>query len=243
MNTNLVNTTPNDNTLVKVQNLFKSYRRGHYAVEDVSFTIPRGHIVGILGPNGCGKTSTLKMLIGLLKPTRGEILIDGKHPGAETNAWISFMPDRNFLDKSMSVRQALVLFQDMFQDFEPDKAKAMLQDMNIDEKSRLKDLSKGNLEKVQLALIMGRNAKLYVLDEPIGGVDPAAREFILKTILRNYREDAAILISTHLISEVEYVLDDVLLMRDGHILLQEPAEELREKHGSSINDYFKDLFA
>ncbi len=229
--------------IAEVNHLYKAYRLGKYAVEDISFTIPAGHIVGLLGPNGCGKTSTIKMLTGLLTATKGEILVGGEKLGVQSRAIISYMPDRNFLDKNMKVADTLHFFNAMFADFKLDRAENMLADMNIPLEMQLKELSKGMLEKVQLSLVMSRDAKLYILDEPIGGVDPAARDVILNHILRNYCEDAAILISTHLISEVENFLDDIILMKDGHILLQESTEVLREQNGESVNSYFKQLFS
>ncbi len=229
--------------IVEVNHLYKSYRFGKYAVEDVSFTIPAGHIVGLLGPNGCGKTTTLKLLNSVLQPSKGEILINGQKPDASTHALISYMPDQNFLDLSMTVEEAMLFYHDLFADFRIDQTRKMLHDMNIQPDSRLKELSKGMLEKVQLALVMGRQARLYILDEPIGGVDPAARETILREILLNYHEDAAILISTHLISEVENFLDDVIVMKEGRVLLQESTEVLREQKGESVNSYFKKLFS
>lgn len=233
----------NSENIVTVSHLTKSYQGARRAVDDCSFTIPRGRIVGLLGPNGCGKTTTIKLLNGLLKPDRGEILIDGEKPGIQSHAVISFLPDRTFLDLNMKVSEAIGFYQDIFADFNLEKAQTMRQEMGIEENMKLKELSKGTLEKLQLLLVMGRDARLYILDEPIGGVDPIARDSIIHSILNNYAEDASILISTHLIAEIENILDDVILMYNGHIFLQESAEKLRADSGKSVNSYFKEAFA
>ena len=232
----------NENILT-AEHLVKSYRGSHRAVDDCSFVIPRGHIVGPLGPNARGKTTTIKMINGLLRPDEGEILIDGEKPGIATHAMVSYMPDRTFLDLDMKISSAIAFYADVFGDFNCGKAKEMRSELGLEEDAKLKELSKGMLEKLQLLLVMSRDAQLYVLDEPIGGVDPAARESILHSILNNSAENAAILISTHLIAEVENILDDVILMHSGHVVLQEPAEQLRAEKGKSVNSYFKEVFA
>ena len=212
------------------------------ALDNVNFTIEPGRVVGLLGPNGSGKTTLLKLANGLLTPTDGEILIDGDAPGKKSRSLVSYLPDKPYLADWMKVRQLLDFFEDFYDDFDRDRAMEMLLRLNIGEDMRIKEMSKGTREKTQLILVMSRKAKLYLLDEPIGGVDPATRDYILDTIIRNYNPEAAVVISTHLIAYVEQVLDDVIFIDKGRIVLQSSVDDIREERGMSVDQYFREVF-
>lgn len=229
--------------LVEIHNLTKSYDKRKEALHDLTLTLPRGRIVGLLGPNGSGKTTLIKLLNGLLVPDGGEILIDGEKPGPSTKAKVSYLPERTYLKNGATIRELLSYFQDFYEDFRTDRAKEMLAALRIEENARIRALSKGTREKVQLILVMSRDASLYILDEPIAGVDPAARDYILRTIITNYNENATVLISTHLITDIENILDEVIFMREGRLLLQTSVEEIREEKGKSVDAYFREVFA
>jgi len=227
--------------LVEFEHVTKQYGNKK-ALNDLSFTIEPGKIYGLLGPNGSGKSTTIKMINDLLQPTSGKVLVNGQAPGVASKQIISYLPDRNYLSDWMKVSDTFKLFSDFYADFDEKRAAEMLRSLNIDETARLKTLSKGTLEKVQLILIMARRAKLYVLDEPIAGVDPAARDYILQTILSNYGEDSSILISTHLITDIEKILDEVLFIQNGQIVLQGAVDDIRADHGKSIDGLFREVF-
>lgn len=229
--------------LVEIHNLTKSYDKRKEALHDLTLTLPRGRIVGLLGPNGSGKTTLIKLLNGLLVPDGGEILIDGEKPGPSTKAKVSYLPERTYLKNGATIRELLSYFQDFYEDFRTDRAREMLAALRIEENARIRALSKGTREKVQLILVMSRDASLYILDEPIAGVDPAARDYILRTIITNYNENATVLISTHLISDIENILDEVVFMKEGRLLLQTSVEEIREEKGKSVDAYFREVFA
>lgn len=212
------------------------------ALSGIDLTIERGRIVGLLGPNGSGKTTFIKLINGLLCPTSGTLLINGQTPGAETKKVVSYLPERTYLSSNMKVSDLLNFFYDFYDDFDRERALKMLNHLQIPENARLKAMSKGTKEKVQLIMVMSRDADLYCLDEPIGGVDPAARDYILQTIIANYNENASVLISTHLISDVENILDDVIFIQDGTIKLTSSVEELREKEGKSVDSIFREVF-
>lgn len=227
--------------LLECKNLSKVYIKKQ-ALNTVNLSIERGRIVGLLGPNGSGKTTLIKIINGLLQPTTGEVLINGIAPGVESKKVIAYLPDKTYLNEWMTIRDLLQFFADFYDNFNMEKAKAMLKDLNIDETVKLKTLSKGNKEKVQLILVMARDAELYLLDEPIGGVDPAARDYILKTILTNYNSNASILLSTHLIQDVEQIFDDIIFLNQGNIVLDEPVDKVREERGKSIDALFREVF-
>jgi ABC-2 type transport system ATP-binding protein len=208
----------------------------------VNLTIEPGRVVGLLGPNGSGKTTLLKLCNGLLTPSAGEILIAGAKPGPETKAVVSYLPDKPYLADWMNVGQLMDFFGDFYADFDRERALDMLAHLNINEQQSIKQMSKGTREKVQLILVMSRKAGLYLLDEPIGGVDPATRDYILDTIIRNYNPAAAVVISTHLIADVEQVLDEVVFIRSGQIMLQSPVDAIREEKGMSVDQYFREVF-
>ena len=212
------------------------------ALDMVNLSIEPGRVIGLLGPNGSGKTTLLKLANGLLTPTDGEILIDGDAPGKKSRSLVSYLPDKPYLADWMRVRQLLDFFEDFYDDFDRDRAMEMLLRLNIGEDMRIKEMSKGTREKTQLILVMSRAAKLYLLDEPIGGVDPATRDFILDTIIRNYNPEAAVVISTHLIADVEQVLDDVIFINNGKIVLTSSVDSIREEHGMSVDQYFREVF-
>ena len=212
------------------------------ALDMVNLTIEPGRVIGLLGPNGSGKTTLLKLANGLLTPTAGEILIDGEAPGRESRSLVSYLPDKPYLADWMKVCQLLDFFEDFYDDFDRDRAMEMLLRLNIGEDMCIKEMSKGTREKTQLILVMSRKAKLYLLDEPIGGVDPATRDYILDTIIRNYNPDAAVVISTHLIADVEQVLDDVIFIDKGRVVLQSSVDEIREERGMSVDQYFREVF-
>lgn len=228
--------------ILECHGLSKQYNRMSYALQNLNLALEPGQIVGLLGPNGSGKTTLIKLINDLLVPTEGRILIDGKTPGVETKKIVSYLPERSCLDESMRIKEILRYFADFYQDFSTEKADAMLRDLEIDPADRLRTLSKGSREKVQLVLVMSRDARLYVLDEPIGGVDPAARDYILRTILSNYREDATVLLSTHLIYEIENILDRVLFLRQGQIVLNAGVDEIRTQQGKSVDTLFREVF-
>ena len=213
------------------------------AVNNITLSLPRGKIIGLLGPNGSGKTTLIKMMNGLLTPTHGNIRINGQFVGADTKAHVAYLPDRTYLSGGQKISRVLDFFCDFYLDFQRDKAMAMLQSLNIDPDMKLKALSKGTREKVQLILVMSRDADLYVLDEPIAGVDPAARDYILRTIINNYNPGSTILLSTHLIGDIESVLDEVIFMRYGHLVLYTSVDNIREQHGKSVDAYFREVFA
>lgn len=227
--------------ILSCKNLIKNYG-GFRALDGLSLESAPGRIVGLLGPNGSGKSTLIKLANGLLTPNGGEILVDGKRPSPETKAIVSYLPERTYLNNWMKVSDALEFFRDFYPDFRQDRAVEMLHSLNIDEKKTLGAMSKGTREKVQLILVMSRAAKLYLLDEPIGGVDPAARDYILNTILTNYDQDATIVISTHLISDIERILDDVIFIQNGKTVLQSSVEEIREKQGTSVDALFREVF-
>ncbi|MBQ3104341.1 MAG: ABC transporter ATP-binding protein [Lachnospiraceae bacterium] len=229
--------------LVRVNDLTKVYGKRTVALEGVNLTIPRGRIVGLLGPNGSGKTTLIKIMNGLLSPTRGNVWINGSLPGPATKATVSYLPERNALDLSMRVEELLDFFGDFYADFSRERAGEMLRSLNISPKDRLKSMSKGTREKVQLILVMSREADLYILDEPIAGVDPAARDYIIRTIIGNYNSNATVLLSTHLITDIENVLDEVIFLKEGHVVLQSSADALREQQGKSVDAYFREVFA
>lgn len=212
------------------------------ALDEVNLSIEPGRVVGLLGPNGSGKTTLIKLANGLLTPSAGELLIDGKAPGRETKALVSYLPDKEYLPAWMNARQLMDFFTDFYADFDRERAGEMLNRLGIDESMRIKQMSKGTREKVQLILTMSRQAKLYLLDEPIGGVDPATRDYILDTIIRNYNPSAAVVISTHLIADVEQVLDDVIFIRSGCVLLQSSVDAIREEQSKSVDAYFREVF-
>lgn len=229
--------------LVEVNNLTKVYEKKKVALSQVNLIIPRGKIIGLLGPNGSGKTTLIKLISGLLVATEGEILINGSKPGPESKSVVSYLPERTYFQSSMKVKELIDYFADFYQDFRPERARQMLMNLNINEDARLKTLSKGTKEKVQLIMVMSRDAQLYVLDEPIAGVDPAARDYILRTIISNYNENATVLLSTHLISDIEKILDEVIFIREGKVVLPDTVENIRESKGKSVDTYFREVFA
>lgn len=228
--------------LIEILGLTKAYDERHIAVNNISLILPRGKIIGLLGPNGSGKTTLIKMMNGLLAPTEGSIRIDGQLVGVETKAKVAYLPDRTYLSGNKKVSEILNFFCDFYEDFSRERAIDMLQSLGIEPGARMNTLSKGTKEKVQLILVMSRNADLYILDEPIAGVDPAARDYILRTILSNYNPNSTVLISTHLIGDVEQVLDEVIFMRYGQLVLYTSVDNIRRQHGKSVDAYFREVF-
>ena len=227
--------------LVECLDLTKNFS-GKKALDAVNLQIGRGKIIGLLGPNGSGKTTLIKLANGLLTPDSGEVLICGKKPGVETKAVVSYLPDKTVLPEWMSTEKLMDLYEDFYKDFDRARAQEMLARLNLDKKQRIGQMSKGTKEKVQLIMVMSRRAKLYLLDEPIGGVDPATRDYILNTIIKNYEEDASVIISTHLISDVENILDDVIFINKGQISLQASVDDIREQYGKSVDGLFREVF-
>jgi ABC-2 type transport system ATP-binding protein len=228
-------------SIVECRNLVKFFP-GCLALNSINLSIPRGRIVGLLGPNGSGKSTLIKLINGLLTPNSGEVLVKGIQPGIETKPVVSYLPERTYLNDWMSVQTMIEFFGDFYPDFNQSKAYDMLQRLHINPNDRLKTMSKGTKEKVQLILVMSREAELYVLDEPIGGVDPAARDYILDTIISNYSENATVLISTHLITDVEKVLDEVIFINMGNIVLTSTVDDIREKENKSVDALFREVF-
>ncbi len=211
------------------------------ALKGINLELPEGKVIGLLGPNGSGKTTLIKLASGLLLPTAGEILVGGQKPGVETKKMVAYLPERNYLDLSKKISRHVDFMGDFYKDFNKEKAYEMLERLEIDPKRPLKDLSKGNREKVQLILVMSREAKLYLLDEPIGGVDPAARDYILETIIGNYAQDSTVLISTHLIADVEPVLNEFVFIREGEILQHSTVDDVK-KQGKTVDGLFREVF-
>ena len=227
--------------LVKCIEVNKEYGN-KVALKDVNLTIPRGKIIGLLGKNGTGKSTLIKLINDLLIPTSGKILVNGKEIGVDSKKIISYLPERTYLDKSMTVDKVIEYFEDFYDNFDSKKARKLLKDLDLDTTQKLSKMSKGMQEKVQLVLVMSRKADLYILDEPLGGVDPATRDYILDTILTNFNEGASVIISTHLIADIERVLDEVIFIDKGRIILQSDSDELREKENGSIDDIFRRMF-
>lgn len=213
------------------------------ALDDISLELERGKIVGLLGPNGSGKTTMIKIITGVLKQTSGVVNIDGEEPGAVSKSYVAYLPDKDYLDENMSINAIFEMFANFYEDFSIKTANELLQNLNISNKSKIKTLSKGNREKLQLILVMSRRARLYILDEPIAGVDPAARDYILKTIISNYNEDATVLISTHLIADIEGILDDVVFLKEGRVVLHDSVDNIRNQRQCSVDSYFREVFA
>ena len=229
------------NPILECKGLTRKFNH-FFALSNVDLTLERGEIIGLLGPNGSGKTTLIKLINGLLLPTDGQITVNGSVPGVETKKIVSYLPERGCLDERRRISELISYYSDFYSDFDVSRAHTMLKDLDIDPSLRLKTLSKGTKEKVQLILVMSRDAQLYVLDEPIGGVDPAARDYILRTILTNYNEDASVLISTHLIADVENVLDRVLFLQNGQITLNASVDEIRSGHKKSVDALFREAF-
>ena len=227
--------------ILECKNLSKAYGN-KTALSHINLTLESGRIIGLLGPNGSGKTTLIKLLNGLLTPSEGELYVNQTPIGIETKKIISYLPDQTYLNGSMRIREIIRFFKDFYEDFDETKAYDMLKKLNIEPTAKLKTMSKGTKEKVQLILIMSRRAKLYVLDEPIAGVDPAARDYILNTILNNDAEDATIIISTHLISDIENILDEVIFIKDGQISLTSSVDKIREENGKSVDALFREVF-
>lgn len=228
-------------SVLECKGLTKRYGRT-LALDDVSFTLEEGRIVGLLGPNGSGKTTFIKLCNGLLTPSSGELRICGYAPGKESKALVSYLPDRPYLPNWMDVTQALDMYEDFYADFDRKRALEMLAHLGIVEKQRIRQMSKGTKEKVQLILVMSRAAKLYLLDEPVGGVDPATRDYILKTIITNYEPQSTVVISTHLIADVEQALDQVIFIDHGRIVLQSDTDLIRAEKGMSVDALFREVF-
>lgn len=226
--------------LLKVKDLKKSYG-DHQVLNGISYEIPEGKIVGLLGPNGCGKTSMIKSIVGLINDYEGEILIDGQHPGVYTKEIVAYLPEKNYLPAWMTPKQAINYMADFYKNFNKDKAYEMLRTFNLPEKQKIKTMSKGMQEKMQLLLVMSREAKLYILDEPLGGVDPVARDFIMETIMKNHLANSTILLSTHLIYDIEGILDKVLMVKDGSLVVNTDVKTISE-HNMTVEDLFKEVF-
>ena len=227
--------------LLECKNLSKNYDEKQI-LKDINLKIPRGKIIGLLGKNGTGKTTLIKLINDLLTPTSGKILINGKKPGIESKEVIAYLPERTYLDREMTIKQAIKYFEEFYKNFNSDKAIKLLKDLNLDIDTKISKMSKGMQEKLQLILVMSRNAELYILDEPLGGVDPATRDYILDTILSNFSDGASVIISTHLISDVERILDEVIFIDEGKIILTSSADELRNKEKASIDEIFRRYF-
>lgn len=227
--------------ILEIKNLIKKYHTKN-VIDNISLNVDSGKIVGLLGPNGSGKTTLIKLLAGLLTATSGDILIDNKEIGIETKAIVSFLPDRPYFANWMKVHDILAFFADFYRDFSMKKAMEMLKLLNIGVNDRIKTMSKGTKEKLNLVLVMSRAARLYLLDEPIAGVDPAARDYILRTIISNYSEDSSVIITTHHIADVEKILDDVIFLNEGKIELNSAVEDLREEHGKSVDEIFRETY-
>ncbi len=227
--------------LLKCERLTKNYG-GLVALNDVDLTVSSGKIIGLLGPNGSGKTTMIKIINGLLTPTQGRVLINGIEPGVETKKIVAYLPDNSYLNSWMTVEQIVKMFTDFYADFRPELAFEMLGKLGITPEAKLKNLSKGNKEKVCLILVMSRNALLYILDEPIAGVDPATRDYVISTIINNYNPEASVIISTHLISDIEQVLDEVIFINQGKIVLHKTVDEIREENGKSVDELFREVF-
>lgn len=227
--------------LLECRNLSKKY--GNFcALSDLNLSLKHGEIVGLLGPNGSGKTTLIKLINGLLSPSSGEVLINNQSPGIESKRIIAYLPERSYLNNWMKINDIISYFDDFYDNFSKERAYTMLDKLHLDPSRRLRTLSKGDKEKVQLILVMSRDADLYILDEPIGGVDPATRDYILNTIITNYNENATILMSTHLISDIENILDRVIFIKNGQVVLNSSVDEIRTQHGQSVNALFREVF-
>ena len=226
---------------IEIENLTKAFGT-KVALDGVTLSLEKGQIVGLLGPNGSGKTTMIKILTGLLTPNSGEVSINGMKPGVETKEVVAYLPDRNALPDYMTSEQLIRMYSDFFVDFNKEKAERMLGELGVDMKQEMRRMSKGTKEKLQLCLVMAREADVYLLDEPIGGVDPATRDYILKTIISNYNEEAVVVISTHLIQDIESVLDDVIFLKEGRVVLHDQADAIREEKGESIDKVFREVF-
>lgn len=227
--------------ILEIKKLNKSFDNKE-VLKNVNLKLTGGKIIGLLGKNGAGKTTLIKLINDLLTPTSGEILVKGKPIGVESKKRISYLPERTYLNKQMKVSEVLDFFKDFYEDFDYEKAEKLLKDLDLDINMKLSKMSKGMQEKVQLVLVMSRNADLYILDEPLGGVDPATRDYILDTILSNFNEKASVIISTHLISDIERILDEVIFIDKGEIILKDDADKLRKKEKSSIDEIFRRMF-
>ncbi len=221
--------------------LTKAYP-GAFALNGIDLELPRGQIIGLLGPNGSGKTTLVKILAGLLQPTSGHVLIDGLEPGADTKSFVSYLPERTYFRPSMRVCECVKMFEDFYEDFDTGRALGMLETLGVPYRAKIKTLSKGTREKVQLVLVMSRHAKLYLLDEPIGGVDPASREFILHTIIENRDPASSVLLSTHLIQDVENILDGFVFLGNGLVITAGDVRETRARHGKTLDELFREVF-
>ena len=227
--------------LLECKNLCKEFDK-KTILQDINLKIPRGKIIGLLGKNGAGKSTLIKLINDLLTATSGEILINGENPGVNSKKIIAYLPERTYLDKEMTIKQAINYFDEFYQNFDSDKAIRLLKDLDLDINKKISKMSKGMQEKLQLVLVMSRDAELYILDEPLGGVDPATRDYILDTILSNFSEGASVIISTHLISDVERILDEIIFVDQGKIVLTSSADELRNKENASIDEVFRRYF-
>ncbi len=227
--------------LVECKNLRKKFDE-KVVLNNIDLKIPRGKIIGLLGKNGTGKSTLIKLINDLLIPTEGEVLINGERPGVLSKKIISYLPERTYLDKDMTIRETIKYFTEFYNDFDKAKAERLLKDLNLDINIKISKMSKGMQEKLQLILVMSREAELYILDEPLGGVDPATRDYILDTILTNFKENASVIISTHLISDIEKILDEVIFIDEGKIILQSSADELRNKENASVDEIFRRMF-
>lgn len=230
-----------DNIIWESENLSMRFGRKQ-ALDNITLKLERGRIIGLLGPNGSGKSTLIKLSNGLLTPSSGKIRIGGNEVGVETKKIVSYLPERTYLDNNMKIYQIIDFFQDFYEDFNSDKAYNMLKYLKINPEDMLKTMSKGTKEKVQLILVMSREAQLYMLDEPIGGVDPAARDYILNTIINNYNPQASIILSTHLISDIEQILDDIVFIKEGNIVLHKSVDQIREEEGKSVDELFREVF-
>lgn len=229
-------------TILECSNLYKIYGNCR-AINGINIRLYSGKIIGLLGPNGSGKTTLMKMIAGLLTPTNGLVLLEDVPIGKETKAAVSYLPDCNLFDKQMKIKDCVGLYKDFYSDFDKNRAFAMIEQLDLNPNQRMKSLSKGNQEKVNLIMAMSRQAKLYVLDEPIAGVDPAARDYIISTIINNYNPEASVIIATHLIADIENILDEVVFLKEGQILLYNSVESLRLSEGKSIDQMFREVFA
>jgi len=227
--------------LLECKKLYKNYN-DKQVLKNINLKIPRGKIIGLLGKNGTGKTTLIKLINDLLIPTSGEILINGKNPGVESKEIISYLPEKTYIDREMKVKDAIKYFEEFYKNFDSKKAIKLLKDLDLDIDAKISKMSKGMQEKLQLILVMSRNAQLYILDEPLGGVDPATRDYILDTILSNFCEGASVIISTHLIADIERILDEVIFIDKGKIVLTSVADELRNKENASIDEIFRRYF-